>query len=729
MKKYTLIIALFSCIAAFSQNKVSTRITELKQSKATFPHFSVLTEIANPQDRAIDKVLNKATFAQIQSATVAEIHSRKLETIEIDIPYDNGIKTVELYKVEIFNEGFHVDTDKSASIAYERGVHYRGIVKGDSNSVVSMNFFNNEMNGIISDSQVQNLVIGRLDKTTTMSDYIIYSDAEMKVINAFNCSYEDDPRAAHDHQSEEAAREIESARCVTVYFEVDNDLYVQNGSSTVTTTNWVTSVFNNVQTLYANDGITIALRSMYIWTTDDPYEGNSSFAYLSQFHNLRPVFDGDVGQLIGIDPGGLGGVARTIEGLCSQDNYSYSDVEFGYSTVPTFSWTVMVITHELGHLLGSPHTHACTWNGNNTAIDNCAPFATGSTAEGFSCMTDPPTIPSSSVRGTIMSYCHLVSGVGINFNNGFGLQPKQRILSAVNSSTCLSTDCINTCINTITGLTATNNSNTSITVNWTDVGPNTTWQVALMNLSAVFPSWQTVTGPTHTFTNLTPNTYYKVRVRPMCPGLTATYLEQIVATPATWCAGVTITDTGGAANAHGNLETYVRTFIPSEADKKIVLTFTAFNLEADFDYLYVYDGPSTNSPSFNLSGFTGTTIPGPFVSSAPDGSLTIKFVSDELVTEAGYVATVACQNMLGLASLTSGVDFSYSPNPTNGIVSIIAKSEMTDVAVYNIAGQLLYQRKLNGTENQVDLSAFSTGTYFFKLRFNDIETNFKILKY
>ena len=80
------------------------------------------------------------------------------------------------------------------------------------------------------------------------------------------------------------------------------------------------------------------------------------------FAQTTPVFDGDVGQLVGIDPGGLGGVAVAINGLCSQNNYSYSDVSFNYNTVPTFSWTVQVITHEMGHLLGSRHTHGCYWN-------------------------------------------------------------------------------------------------------------------------------------------------------------------------------------------------------------------------------------------------------------------------------------------------------------------------------------------------------------------------------
>src|SRR5690606_38736570 len=43
-------------------------------------------------------------------------------------------------------------------------------------------------------------------------------------------------------------------------------------------------------------------------------------------------------------------------------------------------------------------------------------------------------IPSS---GTIMSYCHLIGGVGINFNNGFGPQPGNLIRARVDQASCL----------------------------------------------------------------------------------------------------------------------------------------------------------------------------------------------------------------------------------------------------------------------------------------------------
>jgi hypothetical protein len=78
----------------------------------------------------------------------------------------------------------------------------------------------------------------------------------------------------------------------------------------------------------------------------------------------------------------------------------------------------MVVTHELGHNMGSPHTHACFWNGDNTRIDNCAGNFSAAYQEG-SCNSNPPDPVGG---GTIMNDCHLNS-VGINLNLGFGPQP------------------------------------------------------------------------------------------------------------------------------------------------------------------------------------------------------------------------------------------------------------------------------------------------------------------
>ena len=722
MKKYLFFIVFISCTTFYAQNKIANKITELQSLKATFKPVSVLTVNQNIVDKEINNTVDGATLANLNQDKVNEIVYNKYDYIELEIPYQNKNISVLLFKINPFVEGFHVDTNIGKKIAYEKGVYYRGCLKDNPNSVASMNFFNGEFNGIISSSALGNIVVGKLDKPNNQSDYIVYSDAKMKVLNQFECHTKD--KEMETKTTGETNRSGNSVRCVSFYFEIDNNLFIQNGSNTTTTTNWITSVFNNVQTLYNNDGITVGLKSIFIWTTADPYEGvgTTSGAYLNAFSQTTPVFDGDLGQLIGIDPGGLGGVAVSINGLCTQSNYSYADVYFSYATVPTYSWTVQVITHEFGHLLGSPHTHGCYWNGNNTSIDGCG------TQAGYSEGTCPlgpiPTVD----KGTIMSYCHLINGVGINLANGFGPQPRQVILNAINSGTCLSFDCTSSCPNTITDITTSSITPTSVQIAWTELGSATSWQVAVTPFSSSTPVWNAVSTTMFTAAGLIPNTYYVIRVRPFCNNLEPANRNKIFATAAiNFCANVSFTDTGGLSGNYTNMESWVRTMTPNNPGLRLKVTFSSFNLENTFDYLYIYNGPDEFYPLLTPGGLTGTANPGIFNSTSSEGSLTFKFYSDQGVVASGWNATINCTGSLNIED-NNFLDYSYYPNPTTGKVAITSKDAITEIAVYNIAGQLLFNQKLNGLNATVDIASFAQGTYFFKLKINDREANFKILK-
>jgi len=726
MKKIITIVAFFASLGIFAQRNVAKNIEKLVSEQAVFKAVSVFTVSNAIANAETNKVVDQATYATVNPTVLLDIVAKKYENLELQVPYQGRMIAVQLYKINLFAEGFHLDTNTSKSVGYEPGVYYRGIVKGDSQSVASVSFFNNEINGIVSAKGISNLVIGKLDRAGNQSDYIIYSDANLKVANNFKCATKDEaPATAPSSRGEQG-----ESKCVTMFFEVDYNLYLRNGGNTTTTGNWVTAVFNNVQTLYANDGISVALKSFYIWTTQDPYNGSSSSDYLFQFNDNTCVFDGDVGQLIGIDSGGLGGVAVGINGLCTQNNFSYSDVDFAYEAVPTFSWTVQVITHEFGHLLGSPHTHACVWNGNGTSIDNCAPFALGDNWEGGECMTNPPTIPADEVGGTIMSYCHLVGGVGINFTNGFGPQPSALLRNRISNAGCLGTNCTNTCINSVCSIEVSNVTSSTATINWNETNVATTsWQLSIRPFDSATNAWMLVNSTTFNAADLLPNTYYRAKVSPLCgASFDAPASETVFLTAAAYCNGITMTDTGGATGDYEDNQTFVRTIIPNLPNKKIKLTFTAFSLESDYDYLFIYNGNSTASEDLTGGGLTGNTNPGSFTSTAADGSLTLKFYSDGGVVDAGYVATVACESILGTENFSQNIDFTYYPNPTNGSVNLSAKTNMTEVSVYNLAGQLLYNNKINALDAKVDVSNYASGTYFFKLKFDQKEVNFKIQK-
>ena len=155
-----------------------------------------------------------------------------------------------------------------------------------------------------------------------------------------------------------------------------------------------------------------------------PYSGSDSYQLLNQFQSRRTSIEGDLGQLLSYKASG--GIA-VVDGLCERFTaykLSFSSIGRSYKQVPNYSFTVMVMAHELGHLLGSQHTHACVWNNNGTALDGCAGYTEGN------CST--PGVPSNG--GTVMSYCHLTSA-GINLTKGFGTQPGNLIRNKVATRT------------------------------------------------------------------------------------------------------------------------------------------------------------------------------------------------------------------------------------------------------------------------------------------------------
>jgi len=94
----------------------------------------------------------------------------------------------------------------------------------------------------------------------------------------------------------------------------------------------------------------------------------------------------------------------------------------------------------------------------------------------------------------------------------------------------------------------------------------------------------------------------------------------------------TFYDSGGAGANYSNDERLVWTIQPPNATS-VTLNFTSFAVEANYDFMYIYDGPSIWSPKI---GRFNTISPGTITSSG--GSLTIEFRSDCATLGTGWVA-------------------------------------------------------------------------------------------
>lgn len=724
MKKILLLLLFTSSMFAQELKQIPKHILMLQAQHKEFTKISLFAENKNFDSKKYESEVHDATVMTIDRNALHTIVSQKPENLQFSISYNGKLIDIVLYKVKIEADDFRLDTDKQKNVIVERGIHYRGIINGDTNSIVSFNFFKDEMNGIVSGAQFNNLNIGKLQISGNTNEYIVYSDLNLKKKFDFVCDTKEQTEVVHE--AENVVEGTNSTKCVAIYFELDYQNYLYNGQNLNVTYTWFSSIFNNVQTLYANDGITAAIKSVFVWTSPDPYIGfANSREYLNAFVNNRTVFNGDIAQFISLNAGGFGGLAY-LNGLCGTAKHGYSDIQTFFSTVPQFSWTVEVITHELGHQMGSQHTHACAWNGNNTAIDGCAPTANPVYAEG-NCPTGP--IPANG--GSIMSYCHMLGDVGINFANGFGPQPTARILGKINAAPCLSTDCINTCINTIETIAIQNITETTANVSWVDMDQTAnSWEIAAVSYPYTSPTWITVNSNFYLFEGLLPNTYYKFMCRPICTDAPTTRLvadarSKFGATKInSFCLGASFTDTGLLLSNYTDKEEWVRTFSPGQGSLAQV-HFNSLNLEFDYDFLYIYNGPTINSPL--LATLTGSQTNISFSASNSTGELTFRFVSDEAVNESGWDATINCIS-LGVNDFAK-TGFSYYPNPVKEELVLNSKTEILKATIFSIDGRLIYEQNNTFNQTKINTATFAKGTYILKIAFveGSIGT-FKIMK-
>ncbi len=425
---FLMIIATSSLFGQATESRIARQIAE---QSIVFQTLSLKQPLIQKQGRTASTVtaralLPEANFFVMNGIALEDILNTKPEFVFMDLPLvgKSSIR-MKLQRAEIFSSTFQIFTasDPTTPFPYERGQYYWGVVEGDESSLVALSFTRDEIMGFIQLAD-QHMTLGKL-KDDAGQTHILYKTDDLKEDPGINCFVDDSYDGSIRDIPQDGQRAADN--CVRMYIQVDYDIFVNKGG-VQQAADYVNGAFSQVAIMYDNESINLVVNEMFVWNVVDPFTGPGTSNYLDQFRSyLNGNFNGDLAHLVGY--GGGGGIAY-LNVLCNSFNgVGYSGINSTYSNVPTYSWTVMVLTHEIGHNLGSPHTHACAWNGNSTAIDGCGPQA------GYSEGCTAPVPPS----GTVMSYCHLIGGVGINLLNGFGPQPGDLIRNRVYNSSCLQT--------------------------------------------------------------------------------------------------------------------------------------------------------------------------------------------------------------------------------------------------------------------------------------------------
>lgn len=186
------------------------------------------------------------------------------------------------------------------------------------------------------------------------------------------------------------------------------------------------------------------------------------------------------------------------------------------------------------------------------------------------------------------------------------------------------------------------------------------------------------------------------------------------------CYG-TFRDTGGEMD-HENFEDTVTTFCASGTDSLIRVNFNFVDVEDNYDYLYIHDGPTTSFPILDsLDGyFTNLEY------TSSQGCLTFRFVSDFSVVNSGWEGVLSCvwdSSTVGVTELENeAFGFSIYPNPAADNIQLryddaaIAK-DVERVVLYSLWGQKV--KEVLGPAKEMDLNSIANGTYLVAVHFND----------
>ncbi|MDA0713666.1 MAG: M12 family metallo-peptidase [Bacteroidetes bacterium] len=409
----------------------------LGTSSTDYPLFDASTKRSAAAE--LDYV-TKGTILNMDTEVLSDLRTATPVSFTLQIPMDRQEDLIiNLTQVNIFSPDFILESSDGVDRSdVDLGVHYRGTVVGAQNSVIAISIFADQIRGVIVADEA-NYNLGPI--SIGSHEYICYksvdlSDALKSSLNYSCGTTEEDSDVYTQDQLNYASRA--PGDVTDIYIEVDKTIFDTQGS-VANATAYTTSLFNQNAAIYAAESVASQVSQIFVWSTTDPYDGVNVCSsdirgkYLCDFQDQFNGFNGDLAILL-LDLN-IGGLAAGFNGICNADPDQSMCISgqagTGINTFPTYSYNTYIFAHELGHLFGSRHTHACVWNGNNTAIDGCSGTEGGCPL---------PPVPASGAA-TIMSYCQAQLAGGYIASAPFGPQPGNVIRSVIANATCLGGAC------------------------------------------------------------------------------------------------------------------------------------------------------------------------------------------------------------------------------------------------------------------------------------------------
>jgi hypothetical protein len=377
-------------------------------SKTTTTLFSLHKHQNELQES--NNFVKDAVFLQLDKTTLTSIISEKNQILDITIPLnDDKYINMNLKRIDIYSPTAQCmvskGNEKKKFDFRNRILTYKGTVDNDPQAIVSLTFSENSVMGMILKKN-ENYVIGKYGNDDK-SSYVLYQNEKVLDFPPLICGTSDKVSDKLQNIIYDAFRKYMTkddsmlgldTMTVELAFDSDYRNYTHFKKDTLQIFSYFTALTAVGSLIYERDVKTrLQLNYVNVWASEDPpypykdqdYMGDMQKYWEANMTNVKR----DVTMFLTVRDTAFGGVAYSAGGLCEGINsYAICGMNGNFAEFPAYSYDEYVLSHELGHVVGSMHTHNCSWP--LGPIDSCSSPEVGTCSNNYV-----------QTLGTIMSYC------------------------------------------------------------------------------------------------------------------------------------------------------------------------------------------------------------------------------------------------------------------------------------------------------------------------------------
>jgi hypothetical protein len=366
----------------------------------------------------------------------------------LDQHIDTAAEPLQFQRIELFAPGARVMVmgaeGAEGAVEWQRDARQFYIASNSSTGVgLAVDAASGEISGFAIKGNSKLRLDGQLDVGIELQSVEEPADA----VNSCGTQLEDQGPASINYLTQPIPESVSAAASgsainfqAVVAIDTDNEWMAGKGNNPTTAMNWIADVFLAMNVFYERDVETrLLIGDVILRTSPDPYsEPSDRSAQLDEFaahwrYNMGGT-DRDFAALLS----GRDVCSGCFSGIAWLNSYCNNGSSYGTRTVGSYSFNAigsgrsaagiaMFLGHEIGHNLGSPHTHCY-----NPVVDQCYSSESGCYSGAVSCPAGG--------KGTIMSYCHYSSGASCGTNKSEFHPRVQTLLEsrlAANSPSCI----------------------------------------------------------------------------------------------------------------------------------------------------------------------------------------------------------------------------------------------------------------------------------------------------